>query len=290
MSLGSSRANSLPPTEKGMSAPDSLKMMSDLADAADKSRQKSCNACVRSKRRCDKQTPRCTRCAEKNFSCVYQNLPPAPAPAGAGGAVGAAVATRGSLGPEISSSSSSSACFAVDGQDDPLQAMDIEADGDDISSFDFNTLDNHHLHHHRHHHHNHQRQHQQGPQQQQQQPTPASSLFIDNELPTLAMKENINGSTSGNRSAPVVPTSPLNLNIDAANVAFDFNTVMDFLNADPATGGEVQLWETPMTPVVQKSMTPELHQMNDTMWETDMKDMCVSLGLPFVPLCPHPFG
>ncbi|GJC99573.1 C6 zinc finger domain protein [Colletotrichum higginsianum] len=49
---------------------------------------------------------------------------------------------------------------------------------------------------------------------------------------------------------------------------------MDFLNADPATGGEVQLWETPMTPVVQKSMTPELHQMNDTMWETDMKDMC----------------
>ncbi|WQF84869.1 Putative zn(2)Cys(6) fungal-type DNA-binding domain-containing protein [Colletotrichum destructivum] len=263
-----------------MSAPDSLKMMSDLADAADKSRQKSCNACVRSKRRCDKQTPRCTRCAEKNFSCVYQNLPPAPAPAGAGGAVGAAVATSGSLGPDISSSSSSSACFTVHGQDDPLQAMDIEADGDDISSFDFNTLDNNHLlnHHHHHHHHNNQRQHQQGPQQQQQQPTPASSLFIDNELPTLAMKENINGSASGNRSTPVVPTSPLNLNIDAANVTFDFNTVMDFLTADPATGGEIKLWETPMTPVLQKSMTPELHQMNDTMWETDMKDMCQEGG------------
>ncbi|QPC75668.1 hypothetical protein HYE68_006420 [Fusarium pseudograminearum] len=40
------------------------------------SRQKSCNACVRGKRKCDKKTPRCTRCAAKGLDCVYQRLPP----------------------------------------------------------------------------------------------------------------------------------------------------------------------------------------------------------------------
>ncbi|KAH6604757.1 hypothetical protein Trco_006464 [Trichoderma cornu-damae] len=40
------------------------------------SRQKSCNACVRGKRRCDKRTPRCTRCAAKGLDCVYQRQPP----------------------------------------------------------------------------------------------------------------------------------------------------------------------------------------------------------------------
>jgi len=49
--------------------------MSDMDLQSEKSRQKSCNACVRSKRRCDKRTPRCTRCAEKKVDCVYQNLP-----------------------------------------------------------------------------------------------------------------------------------------------------------------------------------------------------------------------
>lgn len=39
--------------------------------AAAASRQKSCNACVRSKRRCDKRTPRCTRCATKRALCIY---------------------------------------------------------------------------------------------------------------------------------------------------------------------------------------------------------------------------
>ncbi|KAM0330052.1 hypothetical protein ACHAQA_004223 [Verticillium albo-atrum] len=48
-----------------------------MDDPTDKSRQKSCHACVRSKRRCDKRTPRCTRCAEKGFSCLYVKLPPA---------------------------------------------------------------------------------------------------------------------------------------------------------------------------------------------------------------------
>ncbi|PMB72772.1 hypothetical protein BM221_000189 [Beauveria bassiana] len=40
------------------------------------SRQKSCNACVRGKRRCDKRTPRCTRCAAKGLDCVYHKMPP----------------------------------------------------------------------------------------------------------------------------------------------------------------------------------------------------------------------
>lgn len=49
------------------------------AAASAASRQKSCNACVRGKRRCDKRTPRCTRCAAKGLDCVYQKMPPPPA-------------------------------------------------------------------------------------------------------------------------------------------------------------------------------------------------------------------
>ncbi|POR39717.1 Fungal Zn(2)-Cys(6) binuclear cluster domain containing protein [Tolypocladium paradoxum] len=48
------------------------------AAAAAASRQKSCNACVRGKRRCDKRTPRCSRCAAKGLDCVYQRMPPPP--------------------------------------------------------------------------------------------------------------------------------------------------------------------------------------------------------------------
>ncbi|KAF7548292.1 hypothetical protein G7046_g8723 [Stylonectria norvegica] len=40
------------------------------------SRQKSCNACVRGKRKCDKRAPRCTRCAAKGLECIYQRMPP----------------------------------------------------------------------------------------------------------------------------------------------------------------------------------------------------------------------
>ncbi|KAH6682311.1 hypothetical protein F5X68DRAFT_263288 [Plectosphaerella plurivora] len=53
-------------------------MIETVDDAADKTRQKSCNACVRSKRRCDKRTPRCARCADKGVTCVYPNLPNDP--------------------------------------------------------------------------------------------------------------------------------------------------------------------------------------------------------------------
>ncbi|KAI8632254.1 hypothetical protein F5Y19DRAFT_356678 [Xylariaceae sp. FL1651] len=35
------------------------------------SRQKSCNACVKSKRRCDKSQPACGRCAKQRYLCVY---------------------------------------------------------------------------------------------------------------------------------------------------------------------------------------------------------------------------
>ena len=45
-------------------------------DRVSASRQKSCNACVRGKRRCDKRTPNCTRCAARGLDCVYQRLPP----------------------------------------------------------------------------------------------------------------------------------------------------------------------------------------------------------------------
>ncbi|KAI1773989.1 hypothetical protein F4818DRAFT_88382 [Hypoxylon cercidicola] len=40
---------------------------------AGSSRQKSCNACVRSKRRCDKHTPACSNCTKKRYPCVYGN-------------------------------------------------------------------------------------------------------------------------------------------------------------------------------------------------------------------------
>ncbi|KAK6072186.1 hypothetical protein SCUP515_07518 [Seiridium cupressi] len=35
------------------------------------SRQKSCNACVRSKRRCDKRSPICNQCTKKKCPCIY---------------------------------------------------------------------------------------------------------------------------------------------------------------------------------------------------------------------------
>ncbi|KAI6093259.1 hypothetical protein F4821DRAFT_276824 [Hypoxylon rubiginosum] len=39
------------------------------------SRQRSCNACVRSKRRCDKRTPTCSNCTKKCYRCVYGGRP-----------------------------------------------------------------------------------------------------------------------------------------------------------------------------------------------------------------------
>lgn len=35
------------------------------------SRQKNCNSCVQTKRRCDRRTPVCSRCAEKKVPCAY---------------------------------------------------------------------------------------------------------------------------------------------------------------------------------------------------------------------------
>lgn len=35
------------------------------------SRQKNCNNCVQTKRRCDRRTPVCSRCAERKVPCVY---------------------------------------------------------------------------------------------------------------------------------------------------------------------------------------------------------------------------
>lgn len=36
-----------------------------------KPRQKNCNSCVQAKRRCDRQSPICSRCAKKNLLCRY---------------------------------------------------------------------------------------------------------------------------------------------------------------------------------------------------------------------------
>lgn len=35
------------------------------------SRQKNCNSCVQTKRRCDRRMPVCSRCEERKISCVY---------------------------------------------------------------------------------------------------------------------------------------------------------------------------------------------------------------------------
>ena len=39
------------------------------------SRQKNCNACVQSKRRCDRRTPICSRCLGRKISCAYGKAP-----------------------------------------------------------------------------------------------------------------------------------------------------------------------------------------------------------------------
>jgi hypothetical protein len=68
-------------------------------------RQKSCNACVAGKRRCDKKEPSCSRCLVKKSPCVYRRRVPArrdgsesdsdsgstPASAGAGAGAAASV-------------------------------------------------------------------------------------------------------------------------------------------------------------------------------------------------------
>lgn len=40
-----------------------------------RSRQKSCTICVEGKRRCDRQTPQCSRCAERGLKCTYIKSP-----------------------------------------------------------------------------------------------------------------------------------------------------------------------------------------------------------------------
>ncbi|KAH8883952.1 hypothetical protein GQ53DRAFT_406735 [Thozetella sp. PMI_491] len=50
-----------------------------VGSATAATRQKSCNACVKSKRACDKRYPACSRCAERNAACVYAKRPHAEA-------------------------------------------------------------------------------------------------------------------------------------------------------------------------------------------------------------------
>jgi hypothetical protein len=44
------------------------------------SRKKSCVACIRSKLRCDRKLPTCSRCAHKNLQCLYDSQRPVPYP------------------------------------------------------------------------------------------------------------------------------------------------------------------------------------------------------------------
>lgn len=198
------------------------------SDPADKSRQKSCNACVRSKRRCDKRTPRCARCAEKNFACVYQNLPPSAA---AGGGIG--------IGSGIGGGSSS-----AETSEDPLQAMDLE-DADTAvppapHPFDLDILDS-------------------------SPPGSTPGTFING---TLVMNQPTVGIDTGTASS-------MGLDLDA-NMGFDFNSVMDFLNADPVQGGEMQLWEAPQVPTAPKTLAPEVPYMGSICCGMERGDMLVS--------------
>ncbi|KAI1767591.1 hypothetical protein GGR53DRAFT_463277 [Hypoxylon sp. FL1150] len=52
-----------------------------LTPSAGSSKQKSCNACVRSKRRCDKRAPTCGNCIKKRHRCVYGGRPLMPSSA-----------------------------------------------------------------------------------------------------------------------------------------------------------------------------------------------------------------
>ncbi|WZH50226.1 C6 zinc finger domain protein [Fusarium acuminatum] len=45
------------------------------SETSGKSRQKSCNACARRKRRCDRRTPKCAPCAKQGLSCLYHKFP-----------------------------------------------------------------------------------------------------------------------------------------------------------------------------------------------------------------------
>lgn len=70
--------------------------MTKLDQASAATRQKSCNACVRGKRKCDKQMPRCTRCAAKGLDCLYKKLPSESSspPTSHGGSAAASMSTE----------------------------------------------------------------------------------------------------------------------------------------------------------------------------------------------------
>lgn len=92
--------------------------------AAAASRQKSCNACVRGKRRCDKTMPRCTRCAAKGLDCVYQKLPPMP--------------SHSSPSSSASSGAPHAATTSVGAPQDPCPDMSTDFD---MGGFDMNACD-----------------------------------------------------------------------------------------------------------------------------------------------------
>jgi hypothetical protein len=72
-----------PPSAESLRLPTSGASPIDLSkmeQAAAATRQKSCDACVRGKRKCDKRMPRCARCAARGIECRYKKTPPSASP------------------------------------------------------------------------------------------------------------------------------------------------------------------------------------------------------------------
>ena len=90
-------------------------------NASASTRQKSCNTCVKGKRRCDKRSPRCSRCAAKGLDCVYQKLPP--------GAMSSMPATSAAPPPNLSRSTTVSVSDVTD------MVPDLEMSGFDMDSY-----------------------------------------------------------------------------------------------------------------------------------------------------------
>ncbi|PQK08450.1 hypothetical protein BB8028_0001g05250 [Beauveria bassiana] len=192
------------------------------------SRQKSCNACVRGKRRCDKRTPRCTRCAAKGLDCVYHKMPPSSS---SSTTTTAQNSSCGGRTPQLTPGQSTTGSASPEMADVPDFDMgfDYESLGTETSpeSLCHNVPDHLPLQqdHHRHHQHHHQ-------QQQQQQHSSANPLHLGPGL-DFDMVDFMN-------SAPPPPTTTTHdptlggAAATAANNNF-FANLFESINADTTT-------------------------------------------------------
>ena len=104
------------------------------------SRQKSCNACVRGKRRCDKTKPRCTRCAVRGLDCVYHTRAPrrpsagSPSTSSPSSSSSAAVSVAGGGGPTAASSGDHLPGLSADFDMGGFDAYDLGSSGTGTTS------------------------------------------------------------------------------------------------------------------------------------------------------------